>query len=100
MIHDWCETVGEETYVSNKSLREQDLPDGMVLYGPCHSTLGGQFHYASCLICKQWIPSAQPWIHRSRTTWPYHPLVTSAVQYGVLFVPIGCKNNSPNEDLQ
>ncbi|XP_076084391.1 uncharacterized protein LOC143055134 [Mytilus galloprovincialis] len=99
MIQDWFETVGEEKYISSKRFREKDLSDDMVIHGPCQSTAGGEIDYAQCLWCKEWISSAQQWIHRSRTVWPDNTLVISAVQYGVLFVPIGCKN-SPNEDLE
>ncbi|CAG2221770.1 unnamed protein product [Mytilus edulis] len=38
VINNWCETVGGETYISSKSFREQDLPDDMVIHGPCWST--------------------------------------------------------------
>ncbi|VDI59937.1 Hypothetical predicted protein [Mytilus galloprovincialis] len=99
ILNDWCETVGEKTYISSKRFREQDLTDNMVVHGPCQSTPGGEFDSARCLRCNEWITPAQHWIHRSRTAWQDDKLITSAVQYGVLFVPIGCKN-SPNEDLQ
>ncbi|XP_071142020.1 protein mab-21-like [Mytilus edulis] len=99
MIQDWFETVGEEKYISSKRFREKDLPDDMVIHGLCQSTAGGDYDHAQCLWCKEWISSAQQWIHRSRTVWPDNTLVMSAVQYGVLFVPIGYKN-SPNEDLE
>ncbi|XP_071142024.1 cyclic GMP-AMP synthase-like [Mytilus edulis] len=95
----WFETVGEKTYLSSKRVREKDLKDDIVIHGPCQSTPGGGFDFATCLRCKEWISPAQQWIHRSRTTWPDYTLVTSSVKYGVLFVPVGCKN-SPNEDLQ
>ncbi|XP_071142022.1 uncharacterized protein [Mytilus edulis] len=98
-IHDCDETVGKETYISSKRFREKDLDDDMVIHGPCQSTLGEEFDNAECLRCKEWITPAQQWIHRSRTAGLHHKLVTSAVEYGVLFVPIGCKN-SPNEDLE
>ncbi|VDI81739.1 Hypothetical predicted protein [Mytilus galloprovincialis] len=99
IIHDCGETVGEETYISSKRVREQYLGNGMVIHGPCQSTAGGEYDQAICFRCKEWIIPAQQWIHRSRTTWPHYMLVNSAVLYGVLFVPIGCKN-SPIEDLQ
>ncbi|XP_052097038.1 uncharacterized protein LOC127732038 [Mytilus californianus] len=90
IICDWFETVGEEKYISSKRFREQNLEDGMVIHAPCQSTPGGGLDYASCLRCKERISQAQQWISRSRTTWPHDTLATSAVQYGVLFVPIGC----------
>ncbi|VDI81736.1 Hypothetical predicted protein [Mytilus galloprovincialis] len=95
----WGETVGEESYISSKHFREKNLCDHMVNHGPCQSTPEGEYDLALCFRCNEWITSAQQWIHRSRTTWPHYTLVTSAAQYGVLFVPIGCKN-SPNENLQ
>ncbi|XP_063398382.1 uncharacterized protein LOC134683185 [Mytilus trossulus] len=99
IIHEWCETVGQETYISSKCFREYQLRDDMVIHGPCQSTANGNYDHASCFRCNEWISPVQQWIYRSRSTWPDYTLVNSAVQYGVLFVPIGCKN-SPNEDLQ
>lgn len=84
--------MGEETYFSCKRFRERLLPDGMVFHGPCHSTQRGRFDLALCFRSKEWVTPAQQWVHRSRTAWPHQTLVTSAVQYGVIFVPIGCKN--------
>ncbi|VDI08166.1 Hypothetical predicted protein [Mytilus galloprovincialis] len=93
-IQDLCVTEGEETFISSKLFREDGLLDGMVIHGPCKSSPSGDYDSAECFRCEEWITPAQQWIHRS-----HHTLVTSAVQYGVLFVPIGCKN-SPNEDLE
>ncbi|XP_071142021.1 protein mab-21-like [Mytilus edulis] len=98
-MYDMFDTVGESMYLSSKLLRESNLPDCLVIHGPCHSTANGLIEITDCLRCEKWITSAQQWIHRSRTAWPDNMLVTAAVQYGVLFVPIGCKH-SPNEDLQ
>ncbi|XP_071142025.1 cyclic GMP-AMP synthase-like receptor 2 [Mytilus edulis] len=98
-IHDWYETVGEETYISSKCFREHCLPDCIFIHGPCKSLPCGEYDYAECFRCEEWIRSAQQWIHRSRSNRPHHKLLTASVQYGVLFVPIGCKK-SPNEDLQ
>ncbi|CAC5418867.1 unnamed protein product [Mytilus coruscus] len=99
LIQDLCETDGEETYISSKRFREQNLHKEMVINGPCQSTASGDYDSAKCLRCNEWITPAQPWIHRSRTAWPDNTLINTAVQYGVLFVPIGFKN-SPTEDLQ
>ncbi|XP_071142029.1 protein mab-21-like [Mytilus edulis] len=99
IIFNWCETVGNEIYISSKRFREHFLKDDMIIHGPCLSTAGGEFDIAFCFRCKEWITTAEYWIHRSRPVWPHHTLDTSLVQYGVLFVPIGCKN-SPNEDIQ
>ncbi|VDI01961.1 Hypothetical predicted protein [Mytilus galloprovincialis] len=98
-IKNFCEIVGEELYISSKRYREHGLSDNMVIHGPCRSLVGGEYDFAVCLRCQKWITPAQQWIHRSRTAWPDSMLVTAAVQYGVLFVPIGCKD-SPNENLQ
>ncbi|CAC5373472.1 unnamed protein product [Mytilus coruscus] len=76
VIDDWCETVGDETLISSKISREQGLPDGMIIHGPCQST--EYYDAANCLRCKEWITPAQHWIHRSRTAWPDYTLVTSA----------------------
>ncbi|CAG2218920.1 unnamed protein product [Mytilus edulis] len=65
-IFDWCETVGEETYISSKFYREQHLMNGMVTHGPCQSTPNGDYDQAGCFRCEEWITIAQPWIHRSQ----------------------------------
>ncbi|CAC5418864.1 unnamed protein product [Mytilus coruscus] len=80
MIHDWCETVGEEMYISSKRFREQHLRlcDDMVMHGPCQSTATGEYDNAICFRCNEWITPAQQWIHRSHITWPHYTLVTSA----------------------
>ncbi|VDI81740.1 Hypothetical predicted protein [Mytilus galloprovincialis] len=64
MIQDWFETVGEEKYISSKRFREKDLPDYMVIHGPCQSTAGGDYDHARCLWCKEWISPARPRTHR------------------------------------
>ncbi|CAG2192459.1 unnamed protein product [Mytilus edulis] len=51
VIPEWCETVGEETYISSKCFREDQLCDDMVIHGPCQSTANGDYDYASCLRC-------------------------------------------------
>ncbi|CAC5407090.1 NIM1 [Mytilus coruscus] len=79
MIHDWCETMGEETYISSKRCREQNLKDGMIIHGPCQSLPDGEYDQAICLRCEEWITPAQQWIFRSRTEWPHNTLVTSAL---------------------
>lgn len=57
-IDHWFETVGDETYISSKHFREQDLPDGMVIHGPCQSTACGKFDNAKCFRYKEWITQA------------------------------------------
>ena len=93
------DTLGEETFISSKRFRELFLIFDLIIHGPCLSDLAETCDYALCLRCKEWITSAQPWINRPRSTWPDYKLVTSIVQYGVLFVPIGSKY-SPHEDLE
>ncbi|XP_063406539.1 uncharacterized protein LOC134690495 [Mytilus trossulus] len=91
------DTLGEETFISSKRFKEFFLVDDMIIHGPCISN--SVFDCAFCIRCKEWITSAQPWINRPRSTWPDYKLVTSIVQYGVLFVPIGSKY-SPHEHLE
>ncbi|CAC5418865.1 unnamed protein product [Mytilus coruscus] len=78
MIHAWCENAGEQIYISSKRFREYFLNAKTIIHGPCQSSLGGEYDRAMCFRCKEWITSAQKWIHRSRTTWPDYTLVTSA----------------------
>lgn len=98
-INHWLETLGQETFISSKLFREFLLYPGVVNHGPCISLPVDLYDNACCFRSKQWITSAQQWIYRPRSTWPDHKLVTSIVQYGVLFVPIGCKS-SQSEDLE
>ncbi|XP_063409004.1 uncharacterized protein LOC134692481 [Mytilus trossulus] len=48
--------------------------------------------------CPEWIQQAQPWIRRARF-WPPASLVSHVSSYGILLVPVGCKE-SPNEHLE
>ncbi|VDI01675.1 cyclic GMP-AMP synthase [Mytilus galloprovincialis] len=95
----FCEIKEGDAYFSSKLYREYGLIDDYVIHGPCTSTANGTHDFANSFRCKEWIRPAQHWIHRSRSSWPDNNLVTSVVQYGVLFVPIGCKG-SANEDLE
>ncbi|XP_063406233.1 uncharacterized protein LOC134690187 [Mytilus trossulus] len=93
------DTLGEEIFISSKRFRESYLIPGAIIHGPCVSDPEETFDNALSFRCKEWISSAQPWINRPRFTWPDNKLVTSIVQYGVLFVPIGPKH-SPYENLE
>ncbi|CAC5423065.1 unnamed protein product [Mytilus coruscus] len=69
------------------------------IHGPCISDPGETHDFAFCLKCDKWISQAQPWIIRSRRTWPSSDLISKIVSCGVLYVPIGFKGSS-NEKLQ
>ncbi|XP_052102994.1 uncharacterized protein LOC127736485 [Mytilus californianus] len=94
----WSYTFGNDTFLSSKIIRESELYPGTVIHGPCQS-IPDKLDIADCFRCKEWILQAKQWIDRPRSTWPDYKLVTTVVQYGVLFVPIGCKN-SPSEDIE
>ncbi|VDI09730.1 Hypothetical predicted protein [Mytilus galloprovincialis] len=74
-------------------------PDLNKIHGPCLSDKGDNMDFASCLKCDKWVSQAQPWISRSRLTWPSPELISKITSCGVLFVPIGNKG-SINENLQ
>lgn len=93
------EIVKGETYISSKLFRENNLPDGMIIHGPCHSAQDETYDLARSFRCREWITPAHQWIFRSRSLWQDHRLVMSVVKKGVLFVPIGCFG-SMNEDLE
>ncbi|VDI33826.1 Hypothetical predicted protein [Mytilus galloprovincialis] len=99
LISPWLEFLGQEKFISSKLFREQLLLPGMIIHGPCQSHQDKAFDGASGFRCKEWITSAQQWIKRPRSTWPDNKLVSSIVQHGVLFVPIGFKT-SPNDCLE
>ncbi|XP_071122587.1 uncharacterized protein [Mytilus edulis] len=69
------------------------------IHGPCVSDTNDAVDIAFCLKCDQWIFQAQPWVSRSRSTWPSPELISKIISCGVLFVPIGCKG-SANENLE
>ncbi|VDI11583.1 Hypothetical predicted protein [Mytilus galloprovincialis] len=74
-------------------------PNLIKIHGPCLSDKGDYMDFASCLKCDKWVFQAQPWISRSRLTWPSPELISKITSCGVLFVPIGNKG-SINENLQ
>jgi len=69
-----------------------------IIHGPCVADEDKQYDMAFSLRCKSWISQVNGWLHRSRM-WPSADIVSKIESYGVLFVPIGCKN-SPNERLE
>lgn len=52
-----------------------------------------------CFQCKEWISIVQPWTTRPRGVWPSTDVFNNITQYGVLFVPVGCKT-SPYEHIE
>lgn len=95
----FCEIEEGKAYFSSKLFREHNMTNEMIIHGPCQSTLDGLYDFAHCFRCKEWIKQAEQWIYRPRSSWPDYKLVSSIVQYGVLFVPVGCKGSS-NEDYE
>ncbi|CAC5414859.1 unnamed protein product [Mytilus coruscus] len=70
LIGQCSQTLGQETYISNKLFREYFLLPDMIIHGPCQSLPGDVYDRVVCFRCKTWIASAQPWINRSQSTWP------------------------------
>ncbi|CAC5379440.1 unnamed protein product [Mytilus coruscus] len=74
-------TLGNgETYFSSKLIREHNLPNGMIIQGPCQSTQDENYDMARCFRCNEWITSAHQWVLRSRSSWPDHRLVILSEQ--------------------
>lgn len=69
------------------------------IHGPCLTTEDDTLDLAFCFRCKCWPFQARSWILRSRSNWPSSKLKSKIVNYGVLFVPIGCKG-SKNEEIE
>ena len=94
-------------YISSKAVREYYKAKisatsphvDLVIHGPCVSLPDESFDGALCFRCRDWILPAKQWISRPRNLWPDTTTIQQIVDYGVLFVPIGCKG-SPNEDLE
>ncbi|CAG2219125.1 unnamed protein product [Mytilus edulis] len=57
----WSETVGEETFISSKRVRKENLSfhEDLVMHWPCQSTSDGQYDKTVCFRCNEWITSAQ-----------------------------------------
>ncbi|XP_071141970.1 uncharacterized protein [Mytilus edulis] len=87
-------SIGEEEFFSSKKFLEHYLTPNYITHGPCRSDPGGLFDSAICLKCDKWIACAQPWIRRSRTSWPPVNLVNSIVNYGIQLAPVGCKGSA------
>ncbi|XP_052102236.1 uncharacterized protein LOC127735875 [Mytilus californianus] len=97
---------GLQKFLSNDIYKRHQLnllsansPPLINIHGPCLSDDKEDFDFAFCLKCDKWISHAQPWINRSRTTWPSSELTSKILACGVLFVPIGYKG-SINEDIE
>ncbi|XP_076086144.1 uncharacterized protein LOC143056861 [Mytilus galloprovincialis] len=108
LVHMICATGGSEEYVfASGDIRMLLLscfnllmgPQGKE-HGPCISNgiENGTVDFALCFRCPEWIKQAQPWLKRERY-WPSSKLVSIICEYGILLVPIGCKE-SPNEHLE
>ncbi|XP_052107079.1 uncharacterized protein LOC127739389 [Mytilus californianus] len=63
------------------------------IHGPCLTTEDDSLDLACCLRCKCWPSQARSWMLRSRNNWPSQKLISKVVNFGVLFVPIGCKGS-------
>lgn len=95
IIKQWIEMKEGDAYFSSKLFREFLLTDNMIIHGPCQSfpKRKAYFDSAKTFRCSKWIGPARQWINRSRSSYPDKKIVTSIVQYGTLFVPIGCKGS-------
>ncbi|VDI80875.1 Hypothetical predicted protein [Mytilus galloprovincialis] len=98
-INQWVKMVQGEAYISSKLFREHDLQHFMISHGLSQSIPDGTYDSVRSFRCKEWITPVHQWFFRSRSSWPDHRLVPSVIEYGVLFVPIGCKE-SLKEDLE
>ncbi|CAC5379439.1 unnamed protein product [Mytilus coruscus] len=78
-MNQWIEIVKGETYISSKLFRENNLPDGMIIHGPCHSAQDETYDLARSFRCREWITPAHQWIFRSRSLWQDHRLVMSVI---------------------
>ncbi|VDI61221.1 Hypothetical predicted protein [Mytilus galloprovincialis] len=97
---------GPTSLLSSEMYKEHNLnrirqvaPRFDTIHGPCISDYNERYDFAHCLKCAKWISQAQPWIHRTRATWPNAKNIEKIIKCGVLFVPIGSKGSSI-ENLQ
>ncbi|XP_052083416.1 uncharacterized protein LOC127720702 [Mytilus californianus] len=107
LVHMMCAPISEEYVFASGDVRLWILSivnllikSMATLHGPCISdgVEDGTVDFALCLRCPEWIKQAQPWLKRERY-WPSPKLVSIICEYGILLVPIGCKE-SPNEHLE
>jgi hypothetical protein len=102
----FCEQCGLDYFMSSErtklwllgSVRETVNRGLKVIHGPCVADENEQYDVVYSLRCKSWISQVNGWLHRSRM-WPSADIVSTIESYGVLLVPIGCKD-SPNERLE
>ena len=102
----FCEQCGLDYFMSSErtklwllgTVRKTANRGLKVIHGPCVADENEQYDVAYSLRCKSWISQVNGWLHRSRM-WPSADIVSTIESYGVLLVPIGCKN-SPNERLE
>ncbi|XP_063412120.1 uncharacterized protein LOC134694935 [Mytilus trossulus] len=107
LLHIICATGSEEYVFASGDIRHISLfvfdlfmDSEVKIHGPCISNgiEDCTFDFALCLRCPEWIKQAHPWLKRERY-WPSPKLVSIICEYGILLVPIGCKE-SPNEHLE
>ncbi|XP_052093050.1 uncharacterized protein LOC127729333 [Mytilus californianus] len=102
-VKDCCELIEGDYYISSKLFKEfslqMELPGDMIIHGPCISNSDAIFDGTYSFCCQEWFSAAHPWIYRSGSSNLYHALITSIVEYGTLFVPVGSKD-STTEDLE
>ncbi|VDI01703.1 Hypothetical predicted protein [Mytilus galloprovincialis] len=85
-------------FFSNKLLKMPFLQANLKIHGPCVSDHNDVFDFALVLQCNQWISPAQPWITRSRGTWPSPDIISKITSCGVFFVPVGYKGSVNEEE--
>ncbi|XP_071135981.1 uncharacterized protein [Mytilus edulis] len=85
-------------FFSNKLFKMSFLGPNLKIHGPCLSDHDDVVDIALVLQCNQWISPAQPWITRSRRTWPSPDIISKITSCGVLFVPVGYKGSVNEEE--
>ncbi|XP_071137242.1 uncharacterized protein [Mytilus edulis] len=85
-------------FLSNKLFKMLFLGPNFKIHGPCLSDHNDVLDIAFVLQCNQWISTAQPWITRSRRTWPSPDIISKITSCGVLFVPVGYKGSVNEEE--
>ncbi|XP_052107066.1 uncharacterized protein LOC127739384 [Mytilus californianus] len=105
-IHCFLEHRGQHIFYSSQLFKLSQLDamshsgDRYKIHGPCVTTEDETIDQLFCFRCKSWPSQARPWMSRSRINhWPSPQLISKIVNFGVLFVPIGCKG-SINEDIE
>ena len=99
-------THNGRVYVGSKQFREEKFQDYRTstsyIHGPCTSDVLGdkEVDYAFCTRSDVWPPQARGCIQRlHKAGWPSHNTLTTIVQNGCHFIPIGAKM-SPVENFE